>query len=82
MVDERDEKLSIIVEKQVESGEQKMRQNRSSSNFFIEIPKGIPEILTPIPYVLPLQLFAYYSALERNRDPDKPRNLAKSVTVK
>ncbi|UCD73678.1 MAG: glutamine--fructose-6-phosphate transaminase (isomerizing) [Candidatus Bathyarchaeota archaeon] len=62
-----------------EEGDQKIL---ALSDDFIEIPKGIPEILTPIPYILPLQLFAYYSALERNRDPDQPRNLAKSVTVK
>jgi glucosamine--fructose-6-phosphate aminotransferase (isomerizing) len=49
---------------------------------FIEVPAGIPEVLSPIPYVVPLQLFAYYMALERGCDPDKPRNLAKSVTVK
>jgi glucosamine--fructose-6-phosphate aminotransferase (isomerizing) len=30
---------------------------------------------------LPLQLLAYYTAVERDLDPDKPRNLAKSVTV-
>ena len=47
----------------------------------IEIPKGVPEVLTPIPYVVPLQLFAYYMAVERGCDPDKPRSLAKSVTV-
>jgi len=49
---------------------------------FIEIPKGVPEILSPILYVIPLQLFAYYMALERGHNPDMPRNLAKSVTVK
>jgi len=49
---------------------------------YVEVPKGIPEVLSPIPYVVPLQLFAYYMALERGCDPDKPRNLAKSVTVK
>ncbi len=49
---------------------------------YIEITKGIPEVLSPIPYVIPLQLFAYHMALERGCDPDKPRNLAKSVTVK
>ena len=49
---------------------------------FIEVPKGIPEILSPILYVIPMQLFAYYAALERGLDPDMPRNLAKSVTVK
>jgi glucosamine--fructose-6-phosphate aminotransferase (isomerizing) len=49
---------------------------------YIEVPKGIPEVLSPIPYVIPLQLLAYYMALERGCNPDKPRNLAKSVTVK
>ncbi len=48
---------------------------------YVEVPAGVPEIFSPIPYVVPLQLFAYYMALERNLDPDKPRNLAKSVTV-
>ncbi|WXG40513.1 MAG: glutamine--fructose-6-phosphate transaminase (isomerizing) [Candidatus Freyarchaeum deiterrae] len=36
---------------------------------------------SPITYVVPLQLFAYYAATKRGYDPDKPRNLAKSVTV-
>ncbi len=49
---------------------------------FIEVPKGIPEIISPILYVIPLQLFAYHVALERGLNPDMPRNLAKSVTVK
>jgi glucosamine--fructose-6-phosphate aminotransferase (isomerizing) len=49
---------------------------------YIEVPKGIPEVLSPIPFVIPLQLLAYYMAVERGYDPDKPRNLAKSVTVK
>ena len=49
---------------------------------FIEIPKGVPEILSPILYVIPLQALAYYITLERGHDPDMPRNLAKSVTVK
>jgi len=49
---------------------------------FIEIPKGVPEILSPILYVIPLQHLAYYMALERGLNPDMPRNLAKSVTVK
>lgn len=39
------------------------------------------EMLTPSLAALPLQLFAYYVALERGCDIDKPRNLAKSVTV-
>ncbi|MCW4022073.1 MAG: glutamine--fructose-6-phosphate transaminase (isomerizing) [archaeon] len=49
---------------------------------YIEIDTGLPEVLSPIPFVIPLQLFAYYMSLERGNDPDKPRNLAKSVTVK
>lgn len=49
---------------------------------YVEVPKGFPEVLSPIPYVVPLQLFAYYMAVERSCDPDMPRNLAKSVTVK
>jgi len=49
---------------------------------YVEVPKGIPDVLSPISYVIPLQLFAYYMAVERGFNPDTPRNLAKSVTVK
>ncbi|HEX9179867.1 MAG TPA: glutamine--fructose-6-phosphate transaminase (isomerizing) [Burkholderiales bacterium] len=38
-------------------------------------------LLSPILHVVPLQLLAYHAALERGTDVDKPRNLAKSVTV-
>jgi len=48
---------------------------------WIEIPQ-VEEIFQPMVTVVPLQLLAYYSAVVRDRDPDKPRNLAKSVTVK
>lgn len=41
----------------------------------------IDELFSPIINVVPLQLLAYYVALELNRDVDQPRNLAKSVTV-
>jgi glucosamine--fructose-6-phosphate aminotransferase (isomerizing) len=40
-----------------------------------------PEFLTPVLTAIPLQLLAYYIAVERGCDVDKPRNLAKSVTV-
>ena len=50
-------------------------------DYWIEIPK-INEILYPISEIIPIQLLAYYSALEKDTDPDYPRNLAKSVTVK
>jgi glucosamine--fructose-6-phosphate aminotransferase (isomerizing) len=46
----------------------------------IYIPETL-EMLTPILAVAPLQLFAYYVAVEKGLDVDKPRNLAKSVTV-
>lgn len=46
----------------------------------IQIPECIP-MLSPILSVIPLQLFAYYIAKNKNLDVDKPRNLAKSVTV-
>jgi len=46
----------------------------------IYIPKSL-EMLTPLLSVVPLQLFAYYVGVARGLDVDKPRNLAKSVTV-
>ena len=46
----------------------------------ITIPETI-DPLTPVLSVLPLQLFAYYTAVRRGCDVDQPRNLAKSVTV-
>jgi glucosamine--fructose-6-phosphate aminotransferase (isomerizing) len=44
------------------------------------IPRTI-DAFTPILSVIPSQLFAYYCSVQRGLDPDKPRNLAKSVTV-
>jgi glucosamine--fructose-6-phosphate aminotransferase (isomerizing) len=46
----------------------------------IEVPE-VPEYLQPLVTVVPLQLLAYHIALLRGCDVDKPRNLAKSVTV-
>ncbi|MDF0728654.1 glutamine--fructose-6-phosphate transaminase (isomerizing) [Cytobacillus sp. S13-E01] len=42
---------------------------------------SVNEMLTPLLSVIPLQLISYYAALHRDCDVDKPRNLAKSVTV-
>ncbi len=50
------------------------------SDSFFSIPK-VPEILSPILTVIPLQFFAYRMAVLNGRDVDQPRNLAKSVTV-
>ena len=51
-------------------------------DIFLSIPSISWNILYPIIEVLPLQILAYYLALIKNIDPDYPRNLAKSVTVK
>lgn len=48
---------------------------------FIRLP-NLVSLLYPLIEIIPLQLLAYYLALRKNIDPDYPRNLAKSVTVK
>lgn len=53
---------------------------RDSSNVMIEIPDTI-DLLTPLLAVIPEQLIAYYTSVLLGNDVDKPRNLAKSVTV-
>ena len=63
----------------VEEGDKEIK---AQADDYVEVPKGIPEVLSPIPFAVPLQLLAYYMALERGHNPDTPRNLAKSVTVK
>lgn len=47
----------------------------------IIIVPELPELLSPLLFALPIQLFAYYFADSLNLDVDQPRNLAKSVTV-
>ena len=57
--------------------------NKSNSvyDYWIEIPE-MDEATYPLVEIIPIQLLAYYAALEKDTDPDYPRNLAKSVTVK
>ncbi len=55
-------------------------QIERESNEVIYIPQCADEV-SPLLTVIPLQLFAYYVAREKGEDIDKPRNLAKSVTV-
>ena len=50
-------------------------------DYWIQAPK-IDESFYPLVEIIPIQLLAYYAALEKDTDPDYPRNLAKSVTVK
>jgi len=47
----------------------------------IQVPK-VPAKFMPVVEVIPMQLLAYHTAVARQNDPDYPRNLAKSVTVK
>ena len=58
-------------------GDERIKQ---TADEVIYIPKTL-EMLTPILASVPLQLFAYHMAVLNGRDVDKPRNLAKSVTV-
>ncbi|AFU59120.1 glucosamine-fructose-6-phosphate aminotransferase [Candidatus Nitrososphaera gargensis Ga9.2] len=51
-------------------------------DYWIEIPHLKEEAYYPIVEVIPLQILAYQLALAKNADPDYPRNLAKSVTVR
>ena len=50
-------------------------------DYLIKIPT-INEEIFPLLEIVPIQLLAYYAAIEKDTDPDYPRNLAKSVTVK
>jgi len=43
--------------------------------------RDLPNYLAPVIYTIPLQLLAYHTAIAKGTDVDKPRNLAKSVTV-
>lgn len=53
----------------------------SNEKYYINMQNCSVDILSPFVSVIPLQLLAYYTALFKNYDVDKPRNLAKSVTV-
>ncbi|MEM2970900.1 MAG: glutamine--fructose-6-phosphate transaminase (isomerizing) [Candidatus Bathyarchaeia archaeon] len=63
----------------IEEGDEEIKR---LADDYVEVPKGVPDVLSPIPFIIPLQLLAYYMAVERGYNPDTPRNLAKSVTVK
>ncbi|MBS4030547.1 MAG: glutamine--fructose-6-phosphate transaminase (isomerizing) [Clostridiales bacterium] len=64
--------LAIVMEGDRETGKE--------VDAVITIPATIP-LLSPVLSVIPLQLLSYYAAVQRGCDVDKPRNLAKSVTV-
>ena len=56
------------------------REIREESDQFFQLPESL-RILAPVVTVIPLQMLAYYVSVARGNDVDKPRNLAKSVTV-
>ncbi len=56
------------------------KQLNGIADDIVTVPK-VPDFVSPILTVIPLQLLAYHLAVELGRDVDKPRNLAKSVTV-
>jgi glutamine---fructose-6-phosphate transaminase (isomerizing) len=56
------------------------RAIQAHADQIIRVPET-PELISPLVNVVPMQLLAYYAAVARGCDPDKPRNLAKSVTV-
>ena len=85
--DSHDKTLSNIEEvkargaKIIALGSSKDEALRSEANDILGLNEEITEMLSPIPYVVPLQLLSYYISVERGIDPDKPKNLAKCVTV-
>lgn len=60
--------------------QEKNKEVEKAADMVIKIP-NVDSLIAPIVAVTPLQLFAYYMAVEKGCDVDKPRNLAKSVTV-
>lgn len=55
--------------------------NENAVDLVYELDTELDDMLIPLPTVCALQLIAYYTAVLRGIDPDKPRNLAKSVTT-
>jgi len=78
-----DETLSNIAETKARGAIIVGVSDRDEETFdeWIRIPR-VEEIFYPLVTIIPLQLLAYHAAVARALDPDKPRNLAKSVTVK
>ena len=54
---------------------------KAKADDVIAINADVKEIIAPLVYIVPLQLIAYYITVEKGHDPDKPKNLAKCVTV-
>jgi len=61
--------------------DEKSEVSSSEAMEVIPITSNLGRITAPIIFTIPLQILSYYVALEKGTDVDKPRNLAKSVTV-
>ena len=59
-------------------GDERIAEN---SRIVFEINPEVTDIIAPLVYIVPLQLISYYVTLDRGYNPDKPRNLAKVITV-
>ncbi|MFX1512640.1 MAG: glutamine--fructose-6-phosphate transaminase (isomerizing) [Promethearchaeota archaeon] len=62
-------------------GSENDKQLHERSDYYFGLIKDIPVPFIPVIYTVPLQLLAYYTSVNLGWDPDKPKNLAKSVTV-
>ncbi|WP_414468634.1 glutamine--fructose-6-phosphate transaminase (isomerizing) [Methanobacterium sp. ACI-7] len=62
-------------------GSSKDEDLKSESHDMIEFEDEIDEVFSAIPYIIPLQILSYYISVLKGIDPDKPKNLAKCVTV-
>ena len=82
-----DKTLSNLEEVNARRGKIILFTDKKGAEFSKNLTKSVfklpdcSEVLAPILYSLPLQLVAYYTALNKGTDVDQPRNLAKSVTV-
>ena len=82
-----DKTLSNLEEVKARRGKIMLLTDKKGKDLSKDLTKSIfqlptcSDFLAPILYSLPLQLIAYYTALEKGTDVDQPRNLAKSVTV-
>ena len=77
--------LSNLAEVEARQGQTFIFTNKKipKKNKKVEIIKmpDCPDLIAPILYIIPAQLLSYHVALKKKTDVDKPRNLAKSVTV-
>lgn len=57
------------------------KEFKDNAKYYIPFNPGIREEISPLLYIIPLQLLAYHISAMKGEDPDHPRNLAKCVTV-